>query len=236
MAQAYIDEKYIVHCKCGTTFVHYYTRGNKRKKCDKCLQDKKNQWFKEHNKKLKKDRRVVTCSRCEKERYIGYVRFRQIETGVKSNLCKSCSMKKDVVADKKVPVVCPQCNEERMVSKSTESRIRNGVTTLCKPCSALNRRIPDSIRSRKRESKSKKLDRESKIKLKAKIIKERESKRVRIDEDATIFQKQSMRGEITDDMKKMQEEFIAKKGITEIKPKTVSDGYDTGLKIHVQGL
>jgi hypothetical protein len=230
--KAYIDPKYIVHCSCGTTFVNYYTRGVQRKKCDACIEKRKKEWHAKNREHRRTKRVVIACSNCGKEREVSQ-QYAKALNSRGSGLCKSCCGKRHVESPdylNKHEIICTQCNKPRIVSFSTYKRSLKS-PNICSSCSSKNRRKPDSEKApRKRyPSKSKKKAKRDIDKL-AKMIKKKESNLKKVTAD-DIIKKEEISQPMTDEMIRMQKEWLAKNKIKKIKPTTPSDKHTSGQQM-----
>ncbi len=219
-----IDPKYIVNCDCGTTFVHYYTKGNKRQKCDACILKKRREWHNKNNAKVAAIRTTLTCA-CGKVREVS-LQYANALNSRGNNRCSSCARKQPRARKDKIKytITCTKCSKLRVVSYSTYTRSLTS-DNICTTCAG-SERSKKTIERKKPKRYAPSNDKE--ITARANAIKEREKNMTKIEPTHIIFKTQD---QMNDELKKMQDDWLSTHKVTVIKSREIDCAYSSGQQM-----
>ena len=166
---------------------------------------------------------IVECS-------CGTIFVNYFTRGRQRTKCDSCLKEKENSRQNRYnskarkEIACKVCGEKRMVSYRYYNHLANNKEgNICRSCSMTKNKKSPTKKRKKRKDKT------QEISVLAKRIKEKESKLKKVDVDANHLKSKDT---FSDDMKKMQEEWLKKNKATKIEPAEINP-YSTGLKIDI---
>jgi len=222
-----LGKKFKVQCvDCGEQrIINRCTLANVPKRCVSCHQKAVVKRMELGEKAKKRQKYAITCPTCQTVRdvdYSGYV-YVMNKFGKPERQCRTCAQQKNMVT-----VVCSECGDERKMSKA---RAANRKTSLCKSCSYKSRKKTAVKKPKPKKPRKKKKSSDEEISKKAKLIKEREKKLVKMTEEMIQKPKEVELRDYDDKEKALLDAWLEKNKPTVIEPKSKLEDSQTGCQM-----